>query len=158
MGLFRLQPDFRIQISFRKQNTDAVEMHFECDISPFRIQTLTQSHPRSLVETLTTCLCRPHRFTTAPSLVAVAAITCPCRLKICLQHSHMSSSQGSLVSGVQTILSHVTGGEWSVRHLRQVSACSSGNDHCCLALTKRSVQLQAVACSKFCPRLRTLGE
>ena len=39
VGLSRLQLDFRILMSL------STEMHFECDISPFRIQTSTQSHP-----------------------------------------------------------------------------------------------------------------
>ena len=26
-------------------NQNGVEMHLECDVSPFRIQSLTQSHP-----------------------------------------------------------------------------------------------------------------
>ena len=44
--LFRLQPDFGIQIS-QKATKNGFEMHFECDLSPFRIQTLNWSHPWS---------------------------------------------------------------------------------------------------------------
>ena len=44
MRLSRLQPDFRIQISFRKQ-WNGFEMHYECEFSSFRSQTLTWSHP-----------------------------------------------------------------------------------------------------------------
>ena len=48
MGLYRLQLDFRIQISFqneKKKERKDVEMHFKCDFSLLRIQTLSQSHP-----------------------------------------------------------------------------------------------------------------
>ena len=44
VGLFRLQLDFRIEVS-SKSNKNGVEMPFECDFSPFRIQTLSRSHP-----------------------------------------------------------------------------------------------------------------
>ena len=33
VGLFRLQPDFRIQIPLRKLRKNGVEMYFECDFS-----------------------------------------------------------------------------------------------------------------------------
>ena len=56
VGRFRLQPDFRIQIS-QKAIKYGFEMHFECDFSPFRIQTLTLSRP---------CRCRKHIGTVLP--------------------------------------------------------------------------------------------
>ena len=45
VGLLWRKPDFTIQI-LSGGNKNGVEMHFECDFAPFRIQTLTQSHPR----------------------------------------------------------------------------------------------------------------
>ena len=53
MGLYRLQLDFRIQISFqneKKKERKDVEMHFKCDFSPLRIQTVTLPHPLSIKE------------------------------------------------------------------------------------------------------------
>ena len=32
-----------------KSNTNSIEMHFECDFAPFRIQTLTLSHTLEIV-------------------------------------------------------------------------------------------------------------
>ena len=46
VGLFGLQLDFRIQIS-SESNENVVEINFERDFSPFRIHTLTLSHPCS---------------------------------------------------------------------------------------------------------------
>ena len=45
MELFQLAPDFRNQISFLKSNKSGVEMHCECDFTPFGIQPLTMSQP-----------------------------------------------------------------------------------------------------------------
>ena len=49
LGHFRRQPDFRIQLTFKifqkKKMKKGFKMHFECKFSPFRIQTLTLSHP-----------------------------------------------------------------------------------------------------------------
>ena len=47
VGLLGIQLDFRIQIHlfFLESNKNGVEIHFECDFSLFRIQTLTFSHP-----------------------------------------------------------------------------------------------------------------
>ena len=44
VGLFKLQLDFRIQI-FQTAIKNGFEMHFGCDLSPFRIQTSTWSYP-----------------------------------------------------------------------------------------------------------------
>ena len=44
VGLFSLQPDFRIR-DISESNKNGFEMHFQCDFSPFRVQTLTWSHP-----------------------------------------------------------------------------------------------------------------
>ena len=43
-GLFRVQPDLRIQVAFRKQSKWFWD-NFECDFSPFRTRTLAWSHP-----------------------------------------------------------------------------------------------------------------
>ena len=47
VGLLRLQPDFRIQISLRKQ-WKWFWNQFECDFSPFRIHALTWSSNEEL--------------------------------------------------------------------------------------------------------------
>ena len=44
MALFMLQPNFRIQISW-KATKNVFDVHFECDFSSFRIQTFNWSHP-----------------------------------------------------------------------------------------------------------------
>ena len=49
LGLFRLQPDFRVQMS-QKAIKNSFEMHFEYDFSHFKIQFLTWSHPRSQMQ------------------------------------------------------------------------------------------------------------
>ena len=45
VGLSKLRPDVRIQTSFRKQENciEIIGMHFECDFSLFRDQTLNLS-------------------------------------------------------------------------------------------------------------------
>ena len=54
VGLFQLQPNFRIHTSFRnwESNTKGLEMQFECDFLPFRIQSLTQSHLSVICSTI----------------------------------------------------------------------------------------------------------
>ena len=44
-GTFRATVGFQDSDFFSESNKNGVEMHFECDFSLFRIQTLTQSHP-----------------------------------------------------------------------------------------------------------------
>ena len=58
--LFRLQPDFRIQIS-QKWIQNGFEVHFKCDFSPFRIQTLIWSYPLTVI-IIMTGECRPDTF------------------------------------------------------------------------------------------------
>ena len=44
-GTFEATVGFQDSDFFSESNKNGVEMHFECDFSLFRIQTLTQSHP-----------------------------------------------------------------------------------------------------------------
>ena len=44
-GTFQATASFQDSDFIQKAIKNGVGMHFECHVSPFRIQTLTQSHP-----------------------------------------------------------------------------------------------------------------
>ena len=48
-GTFQATAGFQDLDIFQKAVKKGFEMHFECEFSPFRIQTLTRSHPRICV-------------------------------------------------------------------------------------------------------------